>query len=319
MRIGYPCINRTLDCSASSTFRLKSYSEARLKASIQNNLNCLQRILQFNLQHKLFFFRISSDLVPFASHPINKFSWQKHFQDEFEGIGEFIIKNRIRISMHPDQFTLINSIKDEIFERSKKELLYHAEILDLMKLDTSAKIQIHVGGAYGDKKASVKRFVARFNRLPDSVIRRLVIENDDKLYDLNDCLKVSEEIQIPVLFDIFHHKMNNSASHALKELFSYIAKSWNEKRDGVPMVDYSSQEPNGLPRQHSETINLEDFGLFLKQTEPFDFDVMLEIKDKEKSAIKAIESAVNDWRLHKFFKNQQVYRNQQLDLWLIRH
>jgi UV DNA damage endonuclease len=98
-------------------------------------------------------------------------------------------------------------------------------MLDLMKLDTSAKIQIHVGGAYGDKKASLKRFVARFNRLPDSVIRRLVIENDDKLYDLNDCLKISEEIQIPVLFDIFHHKMNNSASHTLKELFSYIAKS----------------------------------------------------------------------------------------------
>jgi UV DNA damage endonuclease len=204
MRIGYPCINRTLDCSSSSTFRLKSYSETRLKASIQNNLNCLRRILQFNLQHKLLFFRISSDVVPFASHPINNFNWQKHFQDEFKEIGEFIIKNRMRISMHPDQFTLINSIKDEIFERSKKELLYHSQILDLMKLDTSAKIQIHVGGAYGDKKASMDRFATRFNRLPDSVARHLVIENDDRLYDLNDCFKISEEIKIPILFDMFH-------------------------------------------------------------------------------------------------------------------
>jgi UV DNA damage endonuclease len=301
MRIGYPCINRTLDCSASSTFRLKSYSEARLKTSTKNNLDCLRRILQFNLEHKLFFFRISSDLVPFASHPVNKFSWQKHFQYEFEEIGEFIVKNRMRISMHPDQFTLINSINDEIFERSKKELQYHAEILDLMKLDTSAKIQIHVGGAYGDKKASMERFVARFNRLPDSVIRRLVIENDDKLYDVNDCLKISEEIQIPVLFDVFHYKLNNSASQSVKESFGYVVKSWNKERDGIPMVDYSSQEPDGLPRQHSETINIEDFSFFLKQTESFDFDVMLEIKDKEKSAIKAIESAVNDWRLLKFF------------------
>jgi UV DNA damage endonuclease len=301
MRIGYPCINRTLDCSASSTFRLKSYSEARLKTSIKNNIDCLKKILEFNLEHKLFFFRISSDLVPFASHPINKFIWQKHFQYEFEDIGEFIVKNRMRISMHPDQFTLINSIKDEIFERSKQELIYHAEILDLMKLNTSAKIQIHVGGAYGDKKASIERFATRFNRLPDSVIRRLVIENDDKLYDLNDCLKISEEIQIPVLFDIFHHKLNNSASQTTKESFGYVVKSWNERRDGIPMVDYSSQEPNGLPRQHSETINLEDFSIFLKQTEPFDFDVMLEIKDKEKSATEAIESSVNDWRLRKFF------------------
>ena len=303
MRIGYPCINRTLNCRASSTLRLKSYSETRLKTSIKNNLDCLLRIFQFNLENRLCFFRISSDLVPFASHPVNRFSWQKHFQIEFEEIGEFIVKNKMRISMHPDQFTLINSTKDEIFERSKRELVYHAEILDLMKLDTSAKIQIHVGGAYGDKEASMKRFVARFNRLPDSVIRRLVIENDDKLYDVNDCLEISEEIQIPVLFDVFHHKLNNSAMQTLKESFSYIAKSWNEKRDGIPMVDYSSQEINGLSQQHSETINLEDFGLFLKQTEPFDFDVMLEIKDKEKSAIKAIKSAVNDWRLHKFFTN----------------
>jgi UV DNA damage endonuclease len=303
MRIGYPCINRTLNCSASSTFRLKSYSEVRLKTSIKNNLDCLLRILQFNLEHKLFFFRISSDIVPFASHPINKFRWQEYFRDKFEGIGEFIAKNRMRISMHPDQFTLINSIKDEVFERSKRELVYHAEILDLMKLDTSAKIQIHVGGAYGDKKASMARFIARFNRLPDSVIRRLAIENDDKLYDLNDCLEISEDIQIPVIFDVFHHKLNKSASQTLKKSFSYIAKSWNERKDGVPMVDYSSQEPNGLPRQHSETINLEDFGLFLKQTEPFDFDVMLEIKDKEKSAIRAIGSVVNDSRLHKFFAN----------------
>lgn len=205
--------------------------------------------------------------------------------------------------MHPDQFTIINSIKDEIFERSKKELQYHAEILDLMKLDTSAKIQIHVGGAYGEKVASMERFMARYSRLPDYVIRRLVIENDDKLYDLNDCLKISEEIQTPIIFDVFHHKLNNSSTQTMQEAFSKITKSWNEKRDGIPMVDYSSQEPTGPLRKHSKTINLDDFSLFLKQTEPFDFDVMLEIKDKEKSAIKAIEYAVNDSRFQNFFTN----------------
>ena len=301
MRIGYPCINRTIDCNANSTFRLKSYSENRLKTSIKNNLDCLRRILQFNLENRLCFFRISSDFVPFASHPINKFSWQKQFQDDLEEIGEFIIKNRMRISMHPDQFTLINSIKGEIFERSKKELHYHAEILDLMKLDTSAKIQIHVGGAYGDKNKSIGRFVTRFKMLNDSIIRRLVIENDDKLYDLNDCLKINEQIQIPILLDVFHHKLNKSTTNTMKESLKLAAKSWNEKRDGIPMVDYSSQEPYGLPQKHSETINLKDFGLFLKQSEPLDFDVMLEIKDKEKSAIKAVNYAIYDWRVHKSF------------------
>jgi UV DNA damage endonuclease len=303
MRIGYPCINRTIDCTASSTFRLKSYTESRVKQTVKNNLECLRRILQFNLEHKLFFFRISSDLVPFASHPINRFNWQKYFQEDFEEIGKFINKNRIRISMHPDQFTLINSIKDEIFERSKNELKYHAQILDLMKLDTSAKVQIHIGGAYGDKKKSMERFVNRFNELDGSIVRRLVIENDDKLFDLKNCLEINAQIQIPILFDVFHHKLNNSGNQTIEESFKLTTKTWNEKRDGIPMVDYSSQEPNGLPRQHSETIKLEDFELLLKQTDPFDFDIMLEIKDKEKSAIKAIELSITDWRVNNFLKN----------------
>jgi UV DNA damage endonuclease len=303
MRIGYPCINRTIDCSANCTFRLKSYSETRLMNSIRNNLDCLRRILQFNLEHKLFFFRISSDIIPFASHPINRFDWQKYFQQEFEDIGEFITKNRMRISMHPDQFTLINSLREEIFERSKKELKYHAEILDLMRIDSSAKIQIHVGGVYGNKEESIGRFVTRFNGLDDKIIRRLVIENDDKLYDLSDCLKINALTQIPIIFDIFHHKLNNSASQSTEDCFQLFPKTWDEKRDGIPMVDYSSQKTNGSPRQHSETIDIEDFAFFLKQTNPFDFDVMLEIKDKEKSALKAANFAVKDWRIQNFFAN----------------
>ena len=306
MRIGYPCINRTIDCTANSTFRLKSYSENRLKDSIKNNLSCLRKILQFNLEHRLLFFRISSDLVPFASHPIIKFNWQTYFQEDFEEIGAFIIKNRMRISMHPDQFTLINSIKQEIFERSKKELIYHAEILDLMELDKSAKIQIHVGGAYGDKQKSIERFIERFDELDDSVVQRLVIENDDKLYDLNDCLKINAEIHIPILFDNFHNKLHNSATPTKHESFKLAMKTWNEKTDGIPMVDYSSKKDNGSPRQHAETINIEDFDLFLKQTMSFDFDVMLEIKDKERSAIKAVELAIRDERVKKFFPSQKV-------------
>ncbi len=304
MRIGYPCINRSIACTASSTFRLKSYSEDRVEQIVKNNLDCLRRILQFNLEQGLLFFRISSDLVPFASHPVNKVNWQRRFQEDFKEIGEFITKNRMRISMHPDQFTLINSIKDEIFERSKNELKYHTEILDLLKLDTSAKIQIHVGGAYGEKEKSIERFIARLSKLDDSIIRRLVIENDDKLYKLDDCLKINSRTQIPILFDVFHHKLNNSKTFTLEESFKYTTKTWNKKRDGIPMVDYSSQEPEGSPRQHAETMDIEDFDLFLKQTQQFDFDIMLEIKDKEKSAIKAIALAMKDWRVSSFLKSK---------------
>jgi len=298
MRIGYPCINLGIGCKAAKTFRLKSYSEERLKQTVENNLSCLEQILKFNLTNNLFFFRITSDLIPFASHTINRFNWKDYYRSKFASIGVFIRKNRMRISMHPDQFTLINSLDETIFERSKKELYYHSKVLDLMELDASTKIQIHVGGVYGDKQKSIERFVDRFNNLEKSVKRRLVIENDDVSYTVSDCLQISDQIRVPILFDVFHHQINNSGP--AKEAFELCAKSWDSERDGIPMVDYSSRNPSGSQRNHADSIDLKDFERFLVKSRPFDFDIMLEIKDKEKSAIKAINFAMRDIRVQEF-------------------
>jgi len=294
MRIGYPGINTSIGCKSSRTFRLKSYTEKRLKETVENNLNCLGRILSFNLRHNILFFRITSDLVPFASHPICKFDWQGSFGKRFNEIGDFIKNCDMRISMHPDQFTLINSLDNRVFENSVRELVYHAQVLDLMELGTSAKIQIHVGGVYGDKETSMRRFVERFEILDEIVKRRLVIENDDRRYNLKDCLRISAEVGIPILFDVFHHEVSNSWE-TLKEAFGLFAPTWKPE-DGLPMVDYSSQLPSDIKGKHAETLNLGIFREFLEETRLFDFDVMLEIKDKEMSALKAIEIASQDDR-----------------------
>jgi len=295
MRIGYPCINRSISCSSNKTFRLKSYTENRLKETVKSNLDCLLEILKYNARNRLLFFRITSDLIPFASHPINTFDWQEYFMQEFQVIGDFISKSRIRISLHPDQFTLINSIREEIFERSKAELQYHSEVLDLMNLDASAKVQIHVGGVYDDKLESIDRFVTRYSSLSKSVRRRLVIENDDKLYDVSDCLKIYEQTEIPVLFDVFHHRVN-CKTHLDDNYLELVADTWAPDKDGILMVDYSSGKPGGLAIQHADHINADDFKSFLENTQPIDLDIMLEIKDKEKSALKAIEIAAGDKR-----------------------
>lgn len=288
MKIGYPCLNRTIGCKAARTFRLKSYSEERLIDAVANNLDCLQNILAFNVEHDLLFFRITSDLVPFASHRINQFDWQGYFAPRFRAIGRFIKAQGIRISMHPDQFTLINSIDLAVFKRSVRELRYHAAVLDLMGLDRTAKIQLHVGGAYGDKQKSMQRFVTRYGELEDTIRRRLVIENDDRLYTLDDCLRLYEETNIPVLFDVYHHEVNSSGA-SLREAVSLVTGTWKQQ-DGVPMGDYSSQEPSSQRRgKHAETIDLSHFQRFIEESEGFEFDLMLEIKDKEKSALKAIK------------------------------
>ena len=295
MKIGYPCINRTVACQGNKTFRLKSYSPSRLSLTIQNNLACLGDILEFNVTHNLLFFRITSDLIPFASHPICTYPWQTYFQDTFHSLGDFINSHQIRISMHPDQFTLLNSPDPQIFTRSVKELSYHAQVLDLMGLDATHKIQIHVGGKYDNKKKSIQRFIHRYKKLPSPIRQRLVIENDDRLYTPADCLIIHEQTHIPLLYDSFHHETNPD-HYALSEVLGHIVKTWTPQ-DGIPMVDYSSQEPQMRAGKHAETINPYHFQNFLRKSQPHDCDIMLEIKDKDISAKQALSIAQGDPRI----------------------
>lgn len=295
MKIGYPCMNRSLECTSASTFRLKSFSESRLIETVARNLECLDRILRFNIAHGLLFFRITSDLVPFASHPVMTLDWRDRFRGEFSRIGSFIRGRGIRISMHPDQFTLINSPDEGIFDRSARELLYHAEVLDLLELERSAKIQIHAGGVYGDKQESMRRFVRRFAMLDRAVRDRLVIENDDRYYTVGDCLRLHGETGIPVLLDSLHHHVNSSVG-PLRDIMPRTAATWAE-HDGIPMADYSSQSPGERPGKHAESIDIDDFTAFVEETRPFDLDIMLEIKDKERSALRALAAVSGDPRL----------------------
>jgi UV DNA damage endonuclease len=294
MKIGYPCLNLTIGCKADRTFRLKSFSEQRLVETVTGNLDCLQKILRWNVERNILFFRITSDLVPFASHPVCRFDWQGHFRETFARLGEFIRAHRIRISMHPDPFTLINSRDEAIFDRSRRELLYHAQVLDAMGLDRTAKIQIHVGGVYNDRAGSIKRFIERFGRLDRAARDRLVVENDEKSYSLRDCLITHEGTGLPVLFDVFHHSILNHGED-LRTCLDRTGQTWRAE-DGIPMVDYSTQAAGKPIGSHAPSIDIEDFRAFLTGSRPYDFDIMLEIKDKEASAQKAVAVAKKDRR-----------------------
>lgn len=286
MKIGYPCINRSIGCSGAKRFMLKNYSKERFLETTRNNIDCLEQMLVYNLDHDLLFFRVSSDLIPFASHPVCDVDWRTYFATDFERIGELIHKHEMRISMHPDQFILINSPKEEVFQRSAAELTYHTQLMESLGLNTTHKIQIHVGGVYEDKQKSMERFASRFKQLPKVVQGRLAIENDDVSYDLADCLVLSKQLSMPVIFDVFHHSVKNRGE-GLVEALHLAAETWDVKRDGVLMVDYSSQAVDERVGKHAESIDADDFGAYLDAADGIDMDVMLEIKDKEASALVA--------------------------------
>ncbi|SFG45925.1 UV DNA damage repair endonuclease UvsE [Pontibacter chinhatensis] len=297
MKIGYPCINEALDCSSSRTFRLASYSEERLIATVEQNLACLRRILEYNVQHGLLFFRLTSGLVPFASHEVNQYNWQEHFKMTFRRLGSYIKNNNMRISMHPDQFVVLNSPNEQTVRNSIAELVYQGSILDLMELDTTAKLQIHGGGAYGDKPAAIQRFAEVYHtQLPEAVKARLCVENDDRTYTLQDCLQLHELTGMPVIFDNLHHECVNNGE-PMREAVEMAATTWQPDKDGILMMDYSSQAPNERRGKHVQSIEEQLFHDFLAETEGLDMDIMLEIKDKQESALKARDLAQRMGRL----------------------
>jgi len=260
----------------------------RLIQTVRDNLAHLEKILKFNVENRLLFFRISSDLVPFASHPICEFDWIYHFKSEFEQLGEYIKANNIRISMHPDQFVILNSSNEKVTENSINELKYHCNILDAMELDQTAKVQIHVGGVYGDKPSAIKKFIECYSTLSEAIKKRIAIENDDHLFNLKDCLEIHQQTGIPIIFDIFHHECFNYSKESIIQAIKKASLTWKVK-DGLPMLDYSTQSKGERKGKHAATLDSLLFCNFIMETQRFDFDVMLEIKDKEKSALAALK------------------------------
>ena len=285
MKIGYPCINRSIGCSSNKKFRLANFTEEKFNETVKNNLSCLDKIIDYNIENDMLFLRISSETVPFASHDVCTLDWKETFRIELENIGKKLRENNFRVSMHPGQFTLLNSPSKKIVEKSLAELEYHADLLDAMSLDNTAKIQIHVGGVYGDKDSAIERFISTFGIASKKITSRLAIENDDYHYSVKDCLRINKETNIPIILDNLHLECLNDGE-SLIEAYDMIKGTWDEE-DGIPMLDYSSQQKNARIGKHTEHIDSNHFKKFIDIMHNQEFDLMFEIKDKEKSVLEA--------------------------------
>jgi UV DNA damage endonuclease len=285
MRIGYACIPLGINAKTTRRVSLKSYTEARILDAIKENLIDLEKILEYNKSHNISLFRISSDIIPLGSHSVNNVLWYEHFNRELRNIGKFINDNGMRVSMHPGQYTVLNSENEETVSKAVKDLEYHTSFLDALEVDGSHKIILHVGGVYGHKQNAIKRFIDNYRKLPKSIKNRLVIENDEKNYSIDDVLKISEKAQIPVVFDNLHNECHRDKNINIDEIMEKVNKTWREK-DGPIKVHYSQQDKTKKTGAHSKTINVKEFLEYHKQIKQYKPDIMLEVKDKNISAVK---------------------------------
>ena len=286
MAIGYACLTVGVPGTSISGCTLKNASQDNLRAIILKNLSALDTILDYNSKNRIKLFRISSDLIPFGSHPVNTITWWHDYQDHFERLGDKIKKAGIRVSMHPGQYTVLNSKNPEVVDKAVLELQYHARLLDTLGVDQSHKLILHIGGVYGNKAEAASNFIGAYRNLPEEVKRRLIIENDDRSFTIEDVLQISEVCGAPVVFDNLHHHINPPMEQCTDyEWILRCRQTWTSM-DGKQKIHYSQQKEQALPGSHSDTIFIDSFLEYYQQIVELAPDIMLEVKDKNLSAVK---------------------------------
>ncbi len=299
-RLGYVAMTLSLeDCSPSGALTYKAFSaisgeNSRLnrlrKVAAKNLLNTL-RILRYNQALNIPVYRLTSKLVPLATHPeLVNWDYSSDLADSFEEIGKYIIDNSFRVSAHPDHFTLLNSPSEIVLKDSLRDLDYHVRLLEMMGLgDYRYKLVLHVGGVYGNKKDSISRFYENFVRLPERISNRLIIENDDKSYNTYDVLEICRKIKRPMVLDVHHHNCLLPPDD-LRDVLPEIFCTWNNELF-PPKVHFSSPRSSKDFRSHADYIVFEDFYNFLQIAAQVgkDFDVMLEAKAKDLALLKLSE------------------------------
>lgn len=288
MSIGYACLAIAVPGSNMKTCLMKNASEEQLLSLIGHNLDSLGKMIEYNIRNDIKLFRISSDIIPFGSSLAEELPWQKHYSEKFESIGEKIRKAGMRVSMHPGQYTVLNSIDESVAERASKDLDYHAKFLDSLGVGPEHKMILHLGGAYGDKERAKERFISRYKLLAPAVKKRLVLENDDRLFNIKDVLYTASAAGMPAVYDNLHNAVNPvDVSCKDVEWIEKCQETWT-KEDGPQKVHYSQQNSDKRRGAHSESIRIDEFLDFYREVSGTGTDIMLEVKDKNLSALKCI-------------------------------
>jgi len=288
--LGYACINTKLEKESiftSRTMRLKTYLDKGMdyvRELSMLNLNDLMTIMEWNAQNDIHFFRLSSQMFPFASHP--EYGYSLEFADKLlRKIGTYAKKHNIRLTMHPTHFNNLASESESVIRNTLSDLKHHCEILDRMKLDKNSVLILHGGGIYGDKVETIKRLRQNLKKLSKIILKRIVFENDEMSYNVADLLPISEEFSIPLVLD-FHHDSINGSPKTIDKYFDRVYKVWNDRKI-KPKVHVSNSCPGVLSsnnimerRKHSDHIEFLHKPL---QKIKFPIDVMLECKLKEQS------------------------------------
>lgn len=302
IQLGLCCINIQLKAKKppiypSRTIQLKSYAikgEEFLKSLCVQNLQDVLKMVEWNEKNGIKTFRLYSEIFPHKANPkIKPYDFSDKAKSLLKQIGDKAKKYNQRLTFHPGQYNVVGTPNESSFQNTILDLKYHAEMLELMGCDKDSVIVIHGGGIYGDKEKAIERWISNFPRLPEIVQKRLVIENCEKSFSVVDCLKISKQTGVPVVFDTHHfecykllHKDEEFEDPA--NYMSNVVDTW--KKAGIKPKFHVSEQGDGLIGHHSDYIEtIPDYLLEIPEKYGVEIDIMIEAKFKELAVFKLYE------------------------------
>ena len=260
-----------------------------LKEKILQNLRDTLVMLDWLKDNNLNVFRLSSELFPHKTNPKVEDYTYDFAKDLLKQIGQKAKDYNIRLTFHPGHFNVVASPNEEYFQHTIEDLSYHADVLDLMGCGKDSVMVIHGGGVYGDKEATKKRWCERFQRLPENVRSRLVLENCEKNFSIQDCLDVSKETGIPVVFDTHHYTcyslLHPDETQKPEDYYMPLVLDTWKKRNIKPKF-HISEQGSGKIGHHSNFVEvIPDYLLEIPKKFNISIDIMIEAKNKEEAVL----------------------------------
>lgn len=292
IRLGYACISNALDKTSSSLLTYSHFKKLedikkgvgynKLNEVIISNFKSLENILQYNIRNDIYFYRLSSNIIPLLTHPEVEIDLNK-YNSYFSNIGKIITENNIRVDMHVDPYYVLNSVSDNVVKSTINICKIYHNMFKLMKIKSN--LIFHVGGKTISKEEGIKRFINNFKLLDKEIQDMIMIENDDKIYNIIDCINISKEINCKICLDYHHYKCNNDK----EDISNYLEYIFNTF-DGIPKVHFSSPKSKKEYRAHHDFIDIKEFVKFLNMIKVCDrdIDIMIEAKMKDDALFRLI-------------------------------
>lgn len=289
IRLGYACNNVTIDETASHTITYKNYSklgESRLRKLdqvIKMNFKSLENILKFNISNDIYFYRMTAELLPLLTYPNINFDFYSQYEEHYINIGKIIKKHGLRVDIHASQYAILNSTRQDVVDSTINILKNYQKMYEMMKINS--KLVLHIGSSEGGKINSINRFISNYNSLDKNLKKLIIIENDDKKFNIRNTLKLCEILHVPMVLD-YHHYTINRNNEKIENFIDRIFNTWDE----TPKIHFSSPKDKKNKRSHNDYINSDDFINFIEKIKftNRDFDVMIEAKKKDEALFRLI-------------------------------